>query len=382
MPGYSSRRSFITTAAAGGSVLASKTAGAKSKKQYKRKSPASNELIEVGMLSTGGYSHADVWGKAMNPPLEEFRGGFLPRLTGMVMTMCWDPDPERAEAFGKKFGVKVVKNYYDMVDRVDGIITADYDITGWMPQLSKPYLEAGMPILIERPMALSLREAKEIIERSKKFNAPIYVPSAYETRFETIRARAKLKKLLDEGAYITGVVATQAARDYPAHGTHGIYKLYTILNPDVIAAGLLSDDWWGFNSAVMTWKCQQGDHPDYYVGLQFSSDGWTIINTSKGQIQENIDLTSDDPYSRAKWHNTPNVHEFAIMVETGKMPQSHEYIMAKTTTLLTGFYSHLEKNGNLVNCADLPETWRAPDRFTGRTFKNHRDPAALDELFG
>ena len=70
------------------------------------------------------------------------------------------------------------------------------------------------------------------------------------------------------------------------------------------------------------------------------------------------------------------------MVETGEMPQSHEYIMAKTTTLLTGFYSHLEKNGNLVNCADLPENWRAPDRFTGRTFKNHRDPVALDELFG
>ena len=38
-----------------------------------------------------------------------------------------------------------------------------------------------------------------------------------------------------------------------------------------------------------------------------------------------------------------------------------EFIMEKTTAFLTGFYSHCEKNGNMVNCADLPEDWRAPE---------------------
>ena len=177
---FSTRRSFLKAAAAGSAVFVSPAQARAERKRYKRKTPASPELIEIGMLGTGGYSHSNVWGKAMNPPLEEFKEEFLPRMTGMVMTMCWDPDPEYAEAFGKRFGIKVVKNYYDMVDKVDGIITSDYDITGWIPQLSKPYLEAGIPFLIERPMALSLREAKEIIERSKKYNAPIYIPSAYE----------------------------------------------------------------------------------------------------------------------------------------------------------------------------------------------------------
>jgi len=382
----SSRRSFLKATAAGGAILASTPKAHAKRRRYKRKSPASTELMEIGMITTGGYSHSQVWAKSMNPPLEEHNGDFLPRTTGMVMTMCWDPNPEFAEAFGKQYDVKVVKNYYDMVDKVDGIITSDYETTGWNPQLTKPYLEAGMPTLVERPLALSLREAKEIIERSKKYNAPIYVPSAFETRIETIRMRGNLKRLLEQGAHITGVIANQGARDYPAHGTHGIYRLYTILNPDVIAAGLMADDWWKFKTALMTWKCRQGDNPDYYVTLQFASANSTIINTTKGLIDDKVILNSasDDPYTRNKWHNYPTMYEFAKMVETRKMPQTHDYIMAKTTTLLTGWYSHLEKKGAMVNCTDLSEDWRGPDRLPPRITppSNHRSPEPLDELFG
>ena len=387
MSATSSRRSFLKTAAAGSALLASTHQVHAERKRYKRKSPSSTELMEIGMITTGGYSHTDVWAKAMNPPLEEFKGDYLPRTTGMVITMAWDPDPQLARAFGKRFDVKIVKNFYDMVNRVDGVIIADYDVTGWMPQLTKPYLEAGMPFLIERPMALSLTEAYEIIERSKKYNAPIYVPSAFETRMETIRTRARLKEMLNNGAYIDGVLASQGARDYPAHGTHGIYRLHHILEPDVLSVSLQADSWWGFQSAFMTWKCSQQKGPDYYVALQLMRECRTIISTSNGTLEEFIDLTSpgEDPYTRSKWHNYPNMYEFAKIVDTHKMPQSHEQIMSKTRTLLTGWYSHLEKNGSTVNCVDLPEDWRAPDRFPEAIpvqHPPHRDPAQLDELFG
>ena len=74
----SSRRSFLKTAAAGSALLASTHQVHAERKRYKRKSPASTELMEIGMITTGGYSHADVWAKAMNPPLEEFKGDYLP----------------------------------------------------------------------------------------------------------------------------------------------------------------------------------------------------------------------------------------------------------------------------------------------------------------
>ncbi|MFC1541004.1 hypothetical protein ACFL50_01000, partial [Candidatus Latescibacterota bacterium] len=270
--------------------------------------------------------------------------------------------------------------------KVDGVIISDYDVAGWLPQLTKPYLEAGMPFLIERPMALSLREANEIIERSKKYNAPIYVPSAFETRLETIRTRARLKKLLENGARINGVLASQGARDYPAHGTHGIYRLHHILEPDVISVSFQAESWWGTN-ALMTWKCRQANGPDYYVALQLINECRTLISTTAGTLEEFIDLTTpaEDPYTRSKWHNYPNMYEFAKMVETRKMPQNHDKIMSKTRTLLTGWYSHLEKGGGMVNCADLPENWRAPDRFSEEIPKQtpaHRDPKEMDAIFG
>jgi hypothetical protein len=390
MPKYPSRRSFFTTAAAGaaagGAMAVSPGTAHAQRKRYKRSSPSSPELMEIGMITTGGYSHADVWAKAMNPPLEERNGDFLPRTTGMVVTMAWDPNPEYVASFAKRFGVKTVKNFDDMVGKVDGVIISDYDVAGWLPQLTKPYLEAGMPFLIERPMALSLREANEIIERSKKYDAPIYVPSAFETRMETIRTRARLKTLIDGGARIHGVLASQGANDYPAHGTHGIYRLHHILEPDVISVSLQTDSWWGKKS-LMTWKCRQPNGPDYFVALQMINECRTQIFTTKGTLEEHIDLTTkeQDFYTRSKWHNYPNMYEFAKMVETRKMPQSHDKIMSKTRTLLTGWYSHLEKGGAMVNCADLPVNWRGPDRFPGdmpKQIPRHRDPKEMDAIFG
>ena len=361
-----SRRSFFKTAAAGGVLLASPPKAHAKRRQYKRKSPASVELIEVGIITCAYYSHIeDIWGLFLNPPLEERRGTFWPRTTGMVMTYVWDPDREAAEKFAKKYDVKVAKNFYDMVNKVDAVILSDFYATGWWLQLSKPYLEAGMPTLINRPFAFSLREANEMIERSKKYNAPILVPSSDETMNETLKLRRKLERLLEEDAFITGAMATEPCGEYPAHGLHSIYNLYTVLNPKVIAASLQADTWWEFKTpAFMTWRCTQEEHPDYYVGIQMTREsytfGWVMVSTSKDRIMENNDRP-DDSYGLFKNAFVPTMLEFAKMVETGKMPQTHEFIMAKTTTFLTGFYSHCEKDGHMVQCADLPEDWRAPE---------------------
>ena len=140
MSASKSRRSFITKSAiAGGALFGGASNAFAEQKKYKRKSPASVELMEVGVITCGYYSHIeDIWGMLINSPTEERQGTYWPRQTGMVMTMVWDPDREAAEKFAKKYDVKVVKNYNDMVDKVDGVILSDYYATGWWPQLSKP----------------------------------------------------------------------------------------------------------------------------------------------------------------------------------------------------------------------------------------------------
>ncbi len=370
------RRTFFKSMTAGGAFLAAASKSHAKRNAFKRSSPSSNEMIEVGIITCGSYTHIQgSWGIFLNPPKEKHRGEMWPKATGMVMTMVWDPDPEVAKSFAEKFDVKVAKNYYDMVDKVDAVIFSGFHECGWWPQLTKPYLEAGLPCLINRPFALSIREAKEMIERSKKYNAPIYVPSAFETRLETTQLRRDLVRLLEDGANIVGGFSHQTTREYPAHGVHGIYGMYSILEPKVKAVNLQTDKWWEFKSAFMTWRCEQEDFNDYYVGFNMgtkSTLAWRKILTTKGTIQDDIN-GGGDITTRFMTHNYPNMFQFEKMIETGEMPQTHDYIMGKTIAFLTGFYSHCEKNGLMVNCADLPEDWRAPevhpDRISDEIFK-------------
>ncbi len=280
----------------------------------------------------------------------------------------------------KGINVKSVKNYYDMVDKVDGVILSDFHSTGWWPQLSKPYLETGMPTLINRPFALSIKEAKEMIERSKKYNAPILVPSSDEMMLETMKAHYKLQKKLDEGAKILGAMGAEPCGDYPTHGIHSIYNLYTILEPNVIAAALHADKWWkwGAQGALMDWRVKgKNDNPDYYVNIRMSralknTNGMVMILTDQGRIIVDNDHVGD-MFTRYRNMFLPTCIEFQRMVETHKQPQSYEHILGETRTFLTGFYSHLEKNGCMVGCNDVPENWRTPevmpDRIPNDIFK-------------
>ena len=363
----SSRRSFLKSGAAAGALLGASSNASAKRKPFKRKSPSSTELIEVGIITCAYYSHIEsIWGRLINP-IGDDNGIYWPRQSGMVMTMVWDPDLEAAENFAKKYDLKVAKNYDDMIDKVDGVIMSDYYATGWWPQLSKPYLEAGMPTLINRPFALSMKEAHEMIERSKQYDAPIFAPSSDEMMFETVQGRHRVKQKLDQGAKITGVMAFEPCGEYAAHGVHSVYNIHAILEPDVIAAGLYAEKWWewGLNGAMMNWLVKGKDGaPDYYAAIrmsqEFDTNGWIMISTTKGRVFVQNDHAGE-VFTRYRNIFLPTVIEFQRMIETGKMPQSYEHILAKTSTFLTGFYSQQEKDGNLVYCKDLPETWRAPE---------------------
>ena len=128
----------------------------------------------------------------------------------------------------------------------------------------------------------------------------------------------------------------------------------------------------------MNWKCKgdsEGDQ-DYYVAIRMSNEndtnGWVMISTTSGRVFENNDHVGE-VFTRYRNMFVPTCIDFQRMIETGKQPQSHDFIMAKTTTFLTGFYSHREKNGNLVACNDLPETWRAPEKEPDRIQKGYFD---------
>ena len=120
--------------AAGGILAALGTSPAYAGK-FVRTSPSSEQLIHVGVITCGHYSHIeDIWGRLINPIGRDTDGSWWPRQTGMVMTTVWDPDQKAAETFAKKYDVKIAKRFDDMVGKVDAVIFSDYYATGWWPQ--------------------------------------------------------------------------------------------------------------------------------------------------------------------------------------------------------------------------------------------------------
>jgi tripartite-type tricarboxylate transporter receptor subunit TctC len=89
-------------------------------------------------------------------------------LTGMQITHCWEIEREKSEAFARKFGCEPVKNFDDMVGKVDAVISGGYYNHPWNHILHEPYLKAGIPNLVNRAFSNSRAKARKMIDLAKK----------------------------------------------------------------------------------------------------------------------------------------------------------------------------------------------------------------------
>ena len=374
-----SRRSFFgKTAVAGGAVVSST-----GKVMAKSKSIPSVELMKIGVVSVGDGSHMNysIWAPTINPTEPD---KWPIRSTRMLITHCWDRKTELAEAFAKKYKCEAVKNYYDMVGKVDGMIFAGFNEVKWWPQLTKPYLESGIPCFINRPFAYSMKDANTIIKTAKKHNTPIICSDTHEVIKEVIVGRSKVEELLKEEKTILGVNSDNSAGyEYPAHGVHGLYFMLAILGLDVEKVSLQADGWFHKKTPTtqnpMQWGLLSlqyrgikidgvGEQEKPFVAAQqqitgydantgmriyFQGGWWDIMNH----------WTKGEPMDRLYYFFFPSVFSMQRMFETRKMQWSYDYILKKTKIFLTGFKSHLEHGGAMIRVDDLPEDWEAPTPY-------------------
>ena len=198
--------------------------------------------IKVGFACVGSSSHGGLWGPTINPvPGDRWPG----RSTNMLITHCWDSRPEAAERFAGRYGCEAVKHYYDMVGKVDAMIFAGFLEAPWWEQLTKPYLEAGIPTYIDRPIGLNMKTAKSIVERAKQHNTPIMSCDGHAIMEEAKLSRQKVERFRREGKEIIAATGyNPTTRDYPVHGIHGLYFLTTAFGLDVEMVSQQADGWW------------------------------------------------------------------------------------------------------------------------------------------
>jgi predicted dehydrogenase len=84
-----------------------------------------------------------------------------------------DIDHDKADKLAKKFRCEAVETVAGLVDKVDAVTIAAPTTEHF--NIAKSLIEAGIPVLIEKPLAASTSQAKAIVDLAKKHNCLVAV---------------------------------------------------------------------------------------------------------------------------------------------------------------------------------------------------------------
>ena len=343
-----SRRRFMAQSSLLGatSLLAATPSALQAKKEGRE--------FRVGCMNVTTYSHvAAKWGSLMNPAPGQLN------LTGMRITHCWDIHEEGAKGFAKNHRCQAVKNFDDMLGKVDGIISGGYYCHPWNHILHMPYLKAGLPNLINRPFSNSLAKAKKMIDAAKKSKAQILVPSAFEHNHSISMANA-----FAAANKISSYSATNSANDYPTHGIHGLYMVCRAImdSGHPIETVSYQAKNWHRPPGLMTFKHRDKKGRAFYGSLHQIESGLGRIRIEtfeKGSRDFQIHLGTGTPYNNTVlW--TPTLWAFHNMAVNKRPTQTLDQVQQKNQAFMAGWWSLLKQRGNPVKLTAVPADWESP----------------------
>jgi predicted dehydrogenase len=105
--------------------------------------------------------------------LGKFHAEKYASLPDCELTAVVDVDKEAAERIAGKFGAKAYTNYKEIISLVDAVSIVVP--TTYHHEVSMSFLKAGVHVLVEKPITVTVEEADELIEMAKQKNAVLQV---------------------------------------------------------------------------------------------------------------------------------------------------------------------------------------------------------------
>lgn len=309
-----------------------------------------DKILKIGGIF-GLWSHtSSTWWRYLNQP-----EGYA-RATGMRVTHLWCVDPETGARLAKRYDAEVVSKYDDMVGRVDGMFIDDFRVTPFMPDLSLPYIEAGIPCFFDRPMASSVAGAMKVIEASKRSGTPFMVASAYEYLKEVEVALYRQKAIGEVRAY----EARNSGSNIYMYALHGLWFVLKTMGVDVERIGCRATD--PENGSSLTTLEHRRDGRLFY-GTMHQARLKDIMCSVKAYGKEgNCEVTctvDGRPWYKDIYTYLEMLHAMERMIRTKTAPETLDYTEAKIRIFIALLYSVYEKEGGMVEVSSLPVSWDA-----------------------
>jgi len=99
------------------------------------------------------------------------------QIKGARVTHVWTQEPGLAQHIAAAARIEtVVSRYEDMIGQVDGVLLARDDADRHV-EFAMPFLDAGMPIYIDKPLALNCADARKLFS-AQKYSGQLFTCSA------------------------------------------------------------------------------------------------------------------------------------------------------------------------------------------------------------
>ena len=265
--------------------------------------------IRIGLVGCD-TSHATAFTQILNDPAYK---NYIPGAKVVAAVKSSSPDIEssfgRVDGYIKelqeKWGVKIYDSIEAMCRDVDAVLIESVDGRPHLAQ-AKPVIAAKKPLFIDKPLAGSLADAREIARLAKDAGVPVWTGSAY-------RWYVSMRELMatDVGE-IRGAISYGPAHLEPSHpdfywyGIHPTEALYTALGK-------------GCESVTRTKTADT----DVVVGKWSGGRTGTLIGLRTKQLPHKVTVFGTKGFAEQKSAGddyAPLVGEIVKFLQTGKPP--------------------------------------------------------------
>jgi len=265
--------------------------------------------LRVGIIGCD-TSHAVAFTQVMNDPQAK---GHVPGAKVVGLFKYGSPDIEsswkhvepNAQKLQNDFGVRIYDSIAALCQDVDCVLLESMDGRPHLEQV-KPVLAAKKPVFVDKPLAASLRDARQIFKLARAARVPIFSSSSLRFASNNVALR---NGLIGPVTYCETYGPCSLEPNHPDlfwYGIHGVEALFTAMGPGcrTVKRGTTPD---GKIEVIGTWK--GGRTGIYREGNQFRG----VARSAKGEAPAG----SFDGYA-------PLVVEIVKFFQTGIAPVSQQ----------------------------------------------------------
>lgn len=228
------------------------------------------------------------------------------------------------EKLKEKYGVEVINEPEQMLGKIDAAMITCRD-GKYHAKYARPFIEAGLPVFIDKPFTVDAQEALELVQLAKEKSSLMVGGSAVKSSYDILMLKNAVEKDRNSVKGGSMVAPVSMKNEYSGFYFYASHLAEMCLNtfgysPKAVTAKENND-----NVVAMI------EYENYTVSLLFASG----IAKYFGQV-----VNADGIYSREVDISIIYKHEcdeFANMLRNGKMKYSYEELI-KPVYLLNAIY--------------------------------------------